>query len=131
MSLTLTDQGATSISKTWQKACIRSSNTTYANNKLTFHSQPILTQQFGSRSLLLIPARNHIALDALFQMLQFLRRMFNWSIRGRIPGWKYSRYRIFCKISDMPQVRDSFHLLIHCQMLEWRLTVNHLVQDTS
>ena len=28
--------------------------------------------------------------------------------------------------ADICQVRDSFHLLIHCQMLEWQMTVKYL-----
>ena len=28
--------------------------------------------------------------------------------------------------TDICQVRDSFHLLIYCQMLEWQLTVKYL-----
>jgi hypothetical protein len=96
-----------------------------------FHSKPFLIQKLGDHHPLfrvplqtLLHARNHACWHASFKVLELLR----WASRARRAD---HRGRIFRKIDSMCCVRDRLHFLVNREVLEWWVTVDHLIKNAA
>ena len=102
----------------------------------TFACQPLLVEElWNGRSLLRIAAQatlhalNHRRWHLYLQMIQSPSGLRWSSIRV---GFRWNcRDSVLREVDNMRQVGDRFHLVVYRKVLERRVTVNHLVKDTS